>query len=574
MNTEAQHFINLLSPYIHSYGYLVAFFGMMLENAGIPVPAETALIVLAFFAGQGVLKVWLVIPIAILGDATGDNIGFWIGRLGGRRLVEKYGRYVRIDKAKLDAMEALFKEKGGRTVFSAHFFSTTRITAALIAGISHMEYRRFLAYNLAAASVFVTLVASATFYFGKNLDATLRFFHLFRLAGLTVAVLLVTVYLYRFYQRKKHLYKRLGLKIIAIAIAVSVLLWLLVYAVSGALIVLPRTGKNAGLTHGSIKGTNFTVEHGFISDLGSNSLLITALGRPTIKFSNIKQPAFITITIRNIKANDTAVQGSSLSRKPFAIDDLTLGLGVSLTPAKETDIVLKPKAATNRFSFSVTGDTRDAGPIFDQLISSVNTANPSFLLHAGDLVKDGEKRRYRDFLDQVGALKVPLYTDIGSHELIDRGEPIYLQLFGPKNYDFNYQNSTFIILDTAKQSIKDVDFSWLAGELQKAEGSQNIFVITYTAPSESARFTSLMARFHVKTVYSVKTMGVYYPLQKGVRYELLGHQPEARYFYKLVKVNGNTITEQNVKIEPKGLSITDKIILAYEELKREIVNFF
>lgn len=169
----------------------------MLENAGIPIPAESALLVLAFFAGQGALKIWLIIPIAILGDIVGDNLGYVIGRLGGRPLVEKYGRYIRIDNAKLNAMDALFREKGGRTVYTAHFFSTTRITAALIAGVSRMRYGRFLAFNAAAATTFVCLVASLTYYFGKNLDAALRFLHLFRLGGLSIAVLFVSVYALR-----------------------------------------------------------------------------------------------------------------------------------------------------------------------------------------------------------------------------------------------------------------------------------------------------------------------------------------------------------------------------------------
>ncbi len=285
MGTEAQYIINLLSPYILAHGYWVAFFGMMLENAGIPVPAETALIVCSFFASQGTLKIWLIIPIAILGDVLGDNIGFIIGRLGGRPLIEKYGHYVRLDKDKLDAMEALFKEKGGRTVFTAHFFATTRITAALIAGISHMHYPRFLSFNITAAVSFITFVAGATFAFGKSLDVMLRFFHLFRLAGLTIALLLVASYLNRYYQRKKHLHNKLGLKIVVVAVAASLLLGLAVYGISGALISLPRTNKNAGLIHSSIQGAEFIVEQGFISELGNDSLLITALGQPRIKFN-------------------------------------------------------------------------------------------------------------------------------------------------------------------------------------------------------------------------------------------------------------------------------------------------
>ncbi|MHB1463745.1 MAG: DedA family protein [Thermoleophilia bacterium] len=193
----------------------MAFFGMMLENAGIPVPAETTLITLAFFAGQGILKIWLLIPIAILGDVAGDNIGYAIGRLGGRPLVERYGRYIRLDRDKLDAMDRLFREKGGRTVYSAHFFSTTRITAALIAGISHMKYRRFLAFNAAAATTFVTAVAMLTYLFGRNLDTALHYFAIYSWVALSVVVLVIAWFLFRYYRKNRECYRYLGVKIVA-----------------------------------------------------------------------------------------------------------------------------------------------------------------------------------------------------------------------------------------------------------------------------------------------------------------------------------------------------------------------
>lgn len=225
MSAEAQRLINLLAPYIHTYGYFVAFFGMMLENAGIPVPAESALVVLSFFAAQGALKIWIVVPVAILGDAVGDNLGYLIGRVGGRPLVEKYGHYVRLDKAKLDAMERLFRERGGRTVFTAHFFAATRITAAVTAGISHMHYRRFLAFNLAAATTFVTLVAAVTFYFGRNLEAALTFLHTFRVAGFIAITAIVSVYVYRFYEEKEETYRWLALRVAAVATTAALVVW-------------------------------------------------------------------------------------------------------------------------------------------------------------------------------------------------------------------------------------------------------------------------------------------------------------------------------------------------------------
>ncbi len=418
----------------------------MLENAGIPVPAETALIVLSFFAGQGVLKIWLIIPIAILGDVCGDNIGFFIGRFGGRPLVEKYGRYVRIDKEKLDYMESLFKEKGGRTVYSAHFFSTTRITAALIAGISHMPYKKFLGFNLAAAATFVTLVAAITYYFGRNLDAVLKFFHIFRLAGFSVIALIVVAYLFKYYQKKRHIRKHLGKKLIAGTVAISMLLGFTYYFVTGTLIVLPRTGEQAGLIHGNLGQVSIDVEQGFISDVQNNALLITATGEPKLTLGESSEPKRTRVTFRNVDARHIDIQSSTPVENLLIADDLSLGFDITPQPSASTVVALKPKVQTSQYEFAVTGDTRDAGSILSKLLDSINITHPAFVIHTGDFVSDGEKRKFRSFLDQTDSLKEPLYSDIGQHETIDEGKPVYKELFGPENYSFDYQNSRLIFL--------------------------------------------------------------------------------------------------------------------------------
>ncbi len=568
MGPEAEHFINLLSPYIHAYGYWVAFFGIMLENAGIPVPAETTLVILSFFASQGALKIWLVIPIAILGDTVGDNIGFFIGRTGGRRVIERFGPYVRLDKDRLEAMEALFREKGGRTVFTAHFFSTTRFLAALTAGVSHMPYRKFLAVNVAAASTFVTCVAGAAYLFGGNLDSTLRFFHLFRLTGLVVAVLLVTAYLYHFYQRKKHLYRRLGLKIISIAAAASAVFGIAVYAVSGALIVLPHTGKYAGLLSGNADGTGFSVEGGFVSDIEGKNVLITALGEPVISLSG--DGSRVNMTVRNIKADDTLVSAAGgRIEGPIALDIFTLNFTVKA--GRKTVVRLAPKKSAAPFSWAAAGDTRDWGPVFDSLIASINGKGPAFVILAGDFVQDGEKRSYRSFLYRARALNVPLYTSPGAHEMRDRGEKTYRELFGPEDYSFACRGWFFIVLDTSGP-LKETGLAWLAGELQKGKG-RNIFIISYRAPMDDARFTGLVSEYGVKTVYSVKAGGAYRPQLGGVRYVLLGRGPARGYFYELTRVNGKEVTFEEVAVVPGRLTALDRMILAWENLKRRILGY-
>lgn len=566
MGPEAERFINLLSPYIHAYGYWVAFFGLMIENAGVPVPAETTLVILSFFASQGALNIRLVIPIAILGSIAGDNIGFFIGRTGGRRIVEKFGPFFRIDMARLEAMEALFREKGARTVFTAQFFSTTRFVAAFAAGVSHMPYPKFLAVNAAAASVFVTLVAGATYYFGANLDSTLRFFHLFRLVGLVVAVLLVTAYLYHFYLRKKHLYKRLGLKIIAASVAASVIFGLAVYAISGALIVLPRTGKYAGQNSGTAGGTGVYVERGFISGIDGRNVLATALGEPVITLSGKGQ---INLTVRNIRAYETAVRVSNgvLEQRPIALDGLTLNFIVDA--GEKTVVRLGPKSVSGSFTWAAAGDTRDWGPVFETLVASINEKGPAFVINAGDFVEDGERRKYRAFLDRAGKLAMPLYTSPGPRELGGRGEKVYGELFGPRNYGLTYRGSAFIVPDTAGP-VSGAGFAWLEGELKKAEG-RNIFVVTYRAPADDPLFTGLLSRYGVKAVYSVKSGGA--PPPGTVRYIVLAHVPGKGYSYVLTRVDGKDVSFEEVAVVPKGLTAFDRITLAYEELLRRIAGY-
>src|SRR6267142_1012943 len=86
--------LSALLSYFEQYGYWVVFFGVMLENAGIPVPGETILLAAGFFAEQGKFNLWEVMAIAAAGAILGDNAGYYIGHKIGRSTLERYGKYV------------------------------------------------------------------------------------------------------------------------------------------------------------------------------------------------------------------------------------------------------------------------------------------------------------------------------------------------------------------------------------------------------------------------------------------------------------------------------------------------
>src|SRR5947208_467118 len=118
-----------------TYGYIAVFLFIMVESIGVPVPGETMLLLAAGYAGtSGRLNIALVIGAAVAGAIIGDNIGYFIGREGGFRVVKRYGKYVRLDEQKFKLAQYLFMKHGGKVVFVGRFIAFLRMWAAVLAG--------------------------------------------------------------------------------------------------------------------------------------------------------------------------------------------------------------------------------------------------------------------------------------------------------------------------------------------------------------------------------------------------------------------------------------------------------
>ena len=143
------------------YGYAVVFGGVFLENTGLPVPGETALLAGAALAHNGQLSLVKVILTAIAGAVLGDNLGFFIGRRGGRRIAERHGWRIGLTCERLVEFDRFFQRHGPKTVFAARFITGLRVVGAVLAGGSGMSWRVFLVYNATGAVVWCTAVGFA-----------------------------------------------------------------------------------------------------------------------------------------------------------------------------------------------------------------------------------------------------------------------------------------------------------------------------------------------------------------------------------------------------------------------------
>ena len=187
-------FLNSLASPLNHYGLWAVLFLVLVEDFGIPVPGETVLIAAAVFAGSGRLNVFAVALVGFVAAVIGDNIGYAIGRFGGRRLVERWGRYVFLTPERLERTESFFNRHGARIIVIARFVEGLRQANGIIAGITGMHWVRFLACNALGAALWVGTWVSIGYYAGQHLTAIYNAITRYTLYAAIVAVIVIVAW--------------------------------------------------------------------------------------------------------------------------------------------------------------------------------------------------------------------------------------------------------------------------------------------------------------------------------------------------------------------------------------------
>lgn len=194
-----------LAPLLNRYGYLAVGGLILVEDFGVPAPGETILIAAAVYAGAGQLNIAAVAAIGFAAAVAGDNIGFAIGRFGGRRLVLRYGRYVLLTAARLDKAEGFFTRHGGKVVTIARFVEGLRQANGIIAGLAKMHWAKFLAFNALGAALWVGLWTTLGYLAGNHIGPLYAKFHQYETyLGVLVAVLILAFIARRLANRHPH----------------------------------------------------------------------------------------------------------------------------------------------------------------------------------------------------------------------------------------------------------------------------------------------------------------------------------------------------------------------------------
>jgi membrane-associated protein len=169
-------------------GYPLLFLLVMAESGGVPIPGETALITAAVLASRGKLQIEWVIALAATAAIVGDNIGYLIGRKGGRWLLERPGRFERQRREVLRTGEPFFKRHGPKAVYFGRFVLGLRVWASWLAGATQMHWRSFVLWNALGGISWATAVGLLAYFLGSSAGNAIEAFGIYGLAAAVLAI--------------------------------------------------------------------------------------------------------------------------------------------------------------------------------------------------------------------------------------------------------------------------------------------------------------------------------------------------------------------------------------------------
>jgi membrane-associated protein len=174
-------------------GYPLLFVLVMAESGGVPIPGETALITAGVLASRGKLQIEWVIVTAAAAAIVGDNIGYLIGRKGGRWLLERPGRFHRQRLEVIKTGEPFFERHGPKAVFFGRFLLGLRVWASWLAGATKMHWRTFVAWNALGGITWATGIGLLAYFLGNSAGNAIETFGIYGLVAVLVAIVSAVV---------------------------------------------------------------------------------------------------------------------------------------------------------------------------------------------------------------------------------------------------------------------------------------------------------------------------------------------------------------------------------------------
>ena len=164
---------------ISMFGYVGVALMMAIESMCIPLPSEIIMPFAGYLVFQGRFTLFGVALAGAIGCVVGSVLAYWIGIFGGRKFIEKYGKYILITKHDLDIADRFFDKYGASAVFFSRMLPVVRTFISLPAGIAKMNFTKFVIYTFVGSLPWTYLLAYLGMKLGSNWDTLGVYFHKF-----------------------------------------------------------------------------------------------------------------------------------------------------------------------------------------------------------------------------------------------------------------------------------------------------------------------------------------------------------------------------------------------------------
>jgi membrane protein DedA with SNARE-associated domain len=191
------------TAFIDRTGYVSVFVLMILESMVFPIPSEAVMPFAGFLVAESKFTVTLVILFSTLGSIVGSLLSYWIGRYGGKPFIDRFGRYLLLNRDDLTATEKFFKKYGEATIFICRFIPVVRHLISIPAGTGRMNLLRFSIYTIVGAGMWNAFLTVCGFYLRKRWETVMHYSHYVDIAVVAILVLGVAYFIKKHLQRRK-----------------------------------------------------------------------------------------------------------------------------------------------------------------------------------------------------------------------------------------------------------------------------------------------------------------------------------------------------------------------------------
>ncbi len=192
---------DLVTSVYEAVGYVGVALWVAIESVIVPIPSELVLPFAGFLVGEGrslepltgqPWNLWLVTAAGTIGAVVGALVAYAVGYFGGRPIIERWGRYLRITPEDLDRTDEFFARHGTKAAFFGRLIPVVRSLVSFAAGIARMPLGPFVVFTALGSLPFTFVLVFAGLQLGANWESigeVLKRFEYVVLGAVALAVL-------------------------------------------------------------------------------------------------------------------------------------------------------------------------------------------------------------------------------------------------------------------------------------------------------------------------------------------------------------------------------------------------